>query len=141
MAWPALKPHGHGLDTLVVLHRDDACIQLSRTLVRAQQDVIVVFERQCRPENRVLASAEFHHDGFAKLRMSRAICGHVRRNANWANHSKESRKLRRATLTAFANHRVADRFHAVHRRMSASVRTEIFPKRADSNTDTTSRSK
>src|SRR2546430_2832211 len=140
MAWHALKPHGHGLDTLVVLHRDDACIQLSRTLMRAQLDVIVVLERQCRLENRMLAAAEFHYDGFAKLRISRATCGYIRRNANWADHLKESRKLRRATFTAFGNHRVADRFHAVYRRMSASARTDLLPKQTDSNTDTTSRS-
>src|SRR2546421_10807487 len=101
MAWPALKPHGHGLDTLVVLHRDDACIQLSRTFMRPQSDVIVVLKRQCRPKNRVLASAELHHDSFAELRVSRAAGGHIHRNAYRLKCSKELGKLRCAAFIAF----------------------------------------
>jgi len=122
-----LEPHGHSLDTLVVLHRDDTRFERVRTFVRPQPDVIVVLERQCRPENRVLATAELHYDGFAKLGVSQAICDDVCRNRNRLNHSKELRELRCTALNAFDNRRVADRFHAVlltcARRNPASMET------------------
>jgi hypothetical protein len=107
-----LEPHGHSLETFVVLHRDDASIKLSRGLLRRQPNVIVVFERQSRAKNRVLRTAVLHNHTFVELHISRARRGQTCRNSHRLNCTEETRELFYTALVAFRDRRFADLSHA-----------------------------